>query len=160
MLLSSQNVANVSSVDFLSLISATYNTYELSFNSAECPLASTDAYLVIQVSDDGGLTFQNANYLNYLGGSAGNGLSCGLLYDGGGMLAFKTSGSTKLFNMVSGVSFPSSAGQATFFENTIPYAGGQTHNGMYNGSPLVVDSLRVVSSDGNPISGYFYLYGY
>ncbi len=160
MLLGSQNVSNVASVDFNSLISGSYNTYELAFNSVECPLASTDAYLIIQISDDGGVTFKNMNYINYLGGSAANGISCGLLYDGGGMLAFKTSGSTQLFNLRPGISFISSVGQATFFESTIPYAGGQSHYGMYNGTPVVIDSLRVASSDGNPVSGNFYLYGY
>lgn len=163
MLLSSQSIPSgspVSSVDFNSLISNSYSTYKIIFDSAECLSSSVTSYLMIQVSDDGGSTYQTASYINFLGGILTTGIACGFLYDSSGTNLFVSSGNIDILNLTSGLPFISAVGLSTFFDATALFAGGQSHHGVYNGTPLVVDSLRVVSSDGNPISGNFYLYGY
>lgn len=160
MLIQAQNVGSVSAVNFTSGISSAIANYYILFDSVVCPAATTDAYLMVQVSDDGGSTYKSTDYLNYLGGGITSGLACGLMYDGGGALPFTASGRIDLLNMPFGTTELSSEGIATFFNVGILYVGGQMHNGMYKGSPLMVDAIRLLSSDGNVISGNFYLYSY
>jgi hypothetical protein len=162
MLLSTQNVSNVAEVDFTSLVSNAYNNYKIVFDSAVSIGSSTNAYLTVQLSDDNGMTYQNDNYINYLGGGVTSGLAFGLLYDGGGLVPYTTSGEFTIHNLLSGTSFVSAEGLATFFDQDplVLALAGQEHHGVYNGNSLSVSAIRIVSSDGQNISGNFYLYGY
>jgi hypothetical protein len=160
MLLSTQNVSNVSSVDFTSLISSSYKNYKIVFDSALSIGSSTDTYLMIQLSDDNGTTYQTANYRNYLGGGITSGLACGLVYDGNNTIPYVVSGYSALYNLLSGSNFVSNEGEATFFDPVGLSLAGQQHHGVYNGTSLSVNAVRVVSSDGQNISGNFYLYGF
>ncbi len=160
MLLSTQNVLNVASVDFTSLLSSSFNNYKIVFDNAVSIGSSLDAYLTVQLSDDNGSTYQNNNYINYLGGGTTSGLAGGLLYDAGGMVSFTASGEIYLHNVLPGVSFVSTDGFSTSFDTSGLALVGQQISGVYNGAPLSVNALRIVSSDGQNISGNFYLYGY
>lgn len=158
MLLSTQNVSNVAEVDFTSLISNTYNNYKIVFDNAMSINSSSISYLTVQLSDDNGVTYQNSDYLNYLASGITSGLACGLFFDG--LNSYTVSGEMYIHNMLSGISFISHEGIVSYFNATIPYIGGQSHNGVYNGTPLAVNAIRIVSSDSQNISGNFYLYGY
>lgn len=162
MLLSTQNVSNVAEVDFTSLVSSAFKNYKIIFDSAVSIGSSLTAYLTVQLSDDNGMTYQNSNYINYLGGGITSGLTFGLLYDGGGLIPYTTSGEFTMHNLLSGTSFVSAEGLATFFDQDplVLVIAGQQHHGVYNGTPLSVNALRIVSSDGQNISGNFYLYGF
>lgn len=160
MLLSTKNVSNVPSVDFTSVINSSYKNYAIIFDSVVSIGSSVNAYLTVQLSDDNGSTYQVLNYSNYLGGGVTVGLTCGLLYDGGGSTAYTVSGNADLHNALSGMAFVSQEASATFFDPISSSLGGQDHHGVYSGTPLVVNALRLVSSDGQNVSGNFYLYGY
>lgn len=160
MLIQKQNVSNVASVDFTSGISSSYSNYKIVFDNAVSIGSTLDAYLTVQLSDDNGVTYKVLNYINYLGGSITLGLACGLLYDSGGVTSFTVSGQEFLHNLLPGISFVSHEGIVTYFDPTGFALGGQNHHGAYNGAPIVVNALRIVSSDGANISGNFYLYGY
>lgn len=162
MLLSTQNVSNVAEVDFTSLISNTYNNYKIVFDSAVSIGSSITTYLTVQLSGDNGMTYQDSNYMNYLGDGITSGLTFGLLYDGGGLVPYTASGEFTMHNLLSGISFVSAEGLATFFDQD-PFVlalAGQENHGVYNGTSLSVNALRIVSSDGQNISGNFYLYGF
>jgi hypothetical protein len=160
MLIQTQNVSNVSEVDFTTGISTSSQSYRLMFDSAVSIGSSLNAYLTIQLSSDGGTTYQNANYINYLGGGVTSGIASALLYDGGGLVAYTASGSTELYNMTSGVGLVSSFSNANDFDILGLGQFGQIIAGVYSGTALSVNAIRVVSSDGNNISGNFYLYSY
>lgn len=158
MLLSTQNVSAVSSVDFTSIINSAYANYQVVFDSVVSTGSSTDAYAMVQLSDDNGVTYQTTSYINYLGGFSTTGMTIGLIFDGGMGVGYEASGYVNLHNLFSSL-LVTNEGQSTIYDSLTPSMAGQTSNGVYT-APLVVDAIRIVSSDGNPISGNFYLYGF
>lgn len=152
----------VSSVDFTQYIDNLNIYYQLVFDSAQCFSASTTAYLIMQVSNDTGSTFKATNYVNSLLSGVTSGMVMGLLHDGLTSNDYISDGGFYLNNLYSGVLHPSASGASNSFSTPIlgPILTSRTVSSVYNGSSLVVDALRIKSSDGSNISGNFYLYAF
>lgn len=152
----------VSSVVFTQNIDLYNSYYQLVFDSVQCFSASSTAYLIIQVSDDGGSTYKSTSYVNSLLSGVTSGMVMGLLHDGLTSNDYISDGGFYLNNLYSGVLQPSASGASNSFSTPIlgPILTSRTVSSVYNGSSLVVDALRIKSSDGSNISGNFYLYAF
>lgn len=163
--ISVQNISSgspVSSVDITQYIDNLNSYYQLVFDSVQCPSASSTAYLIIQVSDDGGSTYKTTNYVNSLLSGVTSGFALGMLHDAITSNDYTMDGGLYLNNLYSGVLQPSATGTSNSFATPIlgPVLNSIVISSVYNGSSLSVNALRIKSSDGNDISGNFYLYAF
>lgn len=159
-----QNVVSgspVAEVSFTQYIDNLNNYYFINFDSVVSSGTSSNAYFIIQVSSDGGSTWKTTNYVNNLLPSVTSGYVMGITYDAGTSLSFTTDGISILNNLYWGVGKPTVSGSSNSY-GTLggnPVISGQQISGVYSGSSLVVNALRLKISDGSNFSGNFYLYG-
>ncbi len=152
----------VSSVVFTQNIDSYSSYFQLVFDSVQCFSASSTAYMILQVSDDGGSTFKTTDYVNSLLSGVTSGMVIGIMHDGITSYDYLVDGCIFINNLYTGVLQPSISGTSNAFSTPLlgPVLSSRTVSSVYNGSSLVVDALRVKSSDGSNISGNFYLYAF
>jgi len=170
-LIETQSVGTVASVDFTSGINGTYESYALAISSFYADQAG-GVDVIMYVSDDGGATYKSSGYVSRsIFATAANLGSAGswenkyvtsgmLLITGARNLTsdkYPSGGTFFIYNM-GAASFPAMRGIATAsYTNTNTIR--QTVSGSYTTATLTVDALRVACSAGDIAGGIFSLYG-
>jgi hypothetical protein len=126
------------------LITSTYNSYRIVFHT-KSPVYTVAA----QISDDNGSTYKTTNYQNIAVGGTSN-------WNFIGVLAYPLSGEVVIGGIDGTAENPT-------YESAINYRNSSTgavnlarNNGYYNGTPLVVNNIKIITTSSY---GYFWLYG-
>lgn len=164
-LLSSQSASSSSSIDFTSVISASYSTYYLKIRRYVPATNSTDINVLF--STNNGSTYLGSNYkwsyfIQQSGGSTfasgSNAAAVGFVTDGISNSSSQGADVNIIFYNLNSGTYPPRAFASTVYN----YSAGdavQVQTTFMNTGVTAVNAIRVVSSSGNIASGNFYFYG-
>jgi hypothetical protein len=152
------SITNVTSVQFTTGITATYNNYLLIINSATIPSSATplSKTLIVQISIDGGATYITTGYGGFIQGLI-------VIQESTGTTdAFIGSASNTLNNFTSGLGYVSSYGDAMGYDTTSSIFAPGNGIGIYLTTSTIVNAFRVLTADGTILwsAQAISLYGY
>jgi hypothetical protein len=143
----------VAEIDFTTGITSSYNNYFLTFDNIVIPAATGLDNLVLQVSANGGSTYDSTNY------TIGITPATGIYILQGTASTYFISGNLYLYNVTSGTNYILGNVSSTIYDTSVPQVfGGGTLTG-YTVVNTVVNALRIVMDDGTLLSGTVSLYG-
>lgn len=153
-LIQTQTAAGSGVLNFTTGITATYNDYLITFSNGTIEAASNQ-WLNVQFSTDGGGTYITSAYIT---DTALNTTGFDLAVTLGPSAVTQVSGAYYLHNLTLGSGFLSFDGESMHHSVGATTVSPRNFAGIYL-TPITVNALRVVMSDGSTFSGRFSLYG-
>lgn len=163
-LIQTQSASSSTSIVFSTGISSTYNNYLLTADNISSASNTTDSSLLIQLSTNGGSTYDTTNYYVVGIGSITTGLVVLCAVPGDKWAFNSASGSSHviLHNMTSGSGFVGSRALGFVMDNSgNPWLPEQYGEFCYlTTANKSINAFRIVMSDGAAFTGSLSLYGY
>jgi len=149
-LIQTQTASGSSQLDFTTGISGTYNNYMIIVNQLR-NVQNDFAYLVAQISTNGGSSYISSNYKDLFNSS-----NIGLGITGLQETDSTTSSTTYIYNLTSGSGYIMTSSYGAIFGN--PNISADANNAMYTTANTSANALRIKMSDSTNFSATVSLY--
>lgn len=154
-LIQTQNISSVTEVDFTTGITPTYNNYFIIGSNMDMPAAMTGDVLQIQLSTDGGMTYDTTNYTSGFS-TFSNGMDFGYTTDATTIVMCRY----YLSNLTSGSGYIVGGAVQTTLETSGFTANFNNFYDGYNLPNTVINAFRIITFNGSAFSGTISVYGY